>query len=118
MCSGTEELSEPAAGLGGFRSVTHAPKLKATYRYNRDSHSSKAFSIMTLTLTLYCALTLWLCCRVAVDQEEPLALRLLLWLREDVFLGVGASTDGPSQSKMLILGPSEAQGPQPTLEIR
>ncbi|XP_014067525.2 elongator complex protein 1 isoform X1 [Salmo salar] len=84
---GTEELSEPAAGLGGFRSVTHAPKLKATYR-------------------------------VAVDQEEPLALRLLLWLREDVFLGVGASTDGPSQSKMLILGPSEAQGPQPTLEIR
>uniref|UniRef100_A0A8C8IK33 Elongator complex protein 1 n=1 Tax=Oncorhynchus tshawytscha TaxID=74940 RepID=A0A8C8IK33_ONCTS len=56
--------------------------------------------------------------RVAVDQEEPLALRLLLWLREDVFLGVGACTDGPSQSKMLILGPSEAQGPQPTLEIR
>uniref|UniRef100_A0A673YVE6 Elongator complex protein 1 n=1 Tax=Salmo trutta TaxID=8032 RepID=A0A673YVE6_SALTR len=83
--------SEPAAGLGGFRSVTHAPKLKATYRYNRDSHSSK---------------------------EEPLALRLLLWLREDVFLGVGACTDGPSQSKMLILGPIEAQGPQPTLEIR
>nr|XP_046179437.1 elongator complex protein 1-like isoform X1 [Oncorhynchus gorbuscha] len=84
---GTEKLSEPAAGLGGFRSVTHAPQLKTTYR-------------------------------VAVDQEEPLALRLLLWLREDVFLGVGACTDGPSQSKMLILGPSEAQGPQPTLEIR
>uniref|UniRef100_A0A673YY13 Elongator acetyltransferase complex subunit 1 n=1 Tax=Salmo trutta TaxID=8032 RepID=A0A673YY13_SALTR len=86
-----------------------------------DGHISvygQAFSIMTLTLTLYCALTLWLCCRVAVDQEEPLALRLLLWLREDVFLGVGACTDGPSQSKMLILGPIEAQGPQPTLEIR
>uniref|UniRef100_A0A8C7HHX8 Elongator complex protein 1 n=1 Tax=Oncorhynchus kisutch TaxID=8019 RepID=A0A8C7HHX8_ONCKI len=91
MCSGTEKLSEPAAGLGGFRSVTHAPQLKTTYRYNQDSHSSK---------------------------EEPLALRLLLWLREDVFLGVGACTDGPSQSNMLILGPSEAQGPQPTLEIR
>uniref|UniRef100_A0A8C7UBP6 Elongator complex protein 1 n=1 Tax=Oncorhynchus mykiss TaxID=8022 RepID=A0A8C7UBP6_ONCMY len=86
--------------------------------YGQGDHSSKAFSIMTLTLTLYCALTLWLCCRVAVDQEEPLALRLLLWLKEDVFLGVGACTDGPSQSKMLILGPSEAQGPQPTLEIR
>ncbi|CAB1325495.1 unnamed protein product [Coregonus sp. 'balchen'] len=84
---GTGEQSEPAAGLRGFRSVTHPPQLKTTYR-------------------------------VAVDQEEPLALRLLLWLRDDVFLGVVGCTEGPSQSKLLILGPSEAQGPQPTLEIR
>uniref|UniRef100_A0A3P9AM11 Elongator complex protein 1 n=1 Tax=Esox lucius TaxID=8010 RepID=A0A3P9AM11_ESOLU len=51
-------------------------------------------------------------------QKAPLALRLLLWLREDVFLGVGVSMEGPSQSRLLILGPSEAGSPQPTLEIR
>ncbi|XP_010898655.2 elongator complex protein 1 [Esox lucius] len=56
--------------------------------------------------------------RVAVEQKAPLALRLLLWLREDVFLGVGVSMEGPSQSRLLILGPSEAGSPQPTLEIR
>ncbi|KAK6298990.1 hypothetical protein J4Q44_G00305000 [Coregonus suidteri] len=46
---GTGDQSEPAARLGGFRSITHAPQLKTTYR-------------------------------VLVDQEEPLALCLLLWL--------------------------------------
>ncbi|KAJ8015545.1 hypothetical protein DPEC_G00027240 [Dallia pectoralis] len=56
--------------------------------------------------------------RVAVDQSEPLALRLLLWLRDDVFLGVESSTQFPSKSNLLVLGPSEAQRPQPTLEIR
>uniref|UniRef100_A0A8C7IL55 Elongator complex protein 1 n=1 Tax=Oncorhynchus kisutch TaxID=8019 RepID=A0A8C7IL55_ONCKI len=44
---------------------------------------------------------------VLLDQELPLALRLLLWLRGDVFLGVGGSAEGPSQSTLLILGPSE-----------
>uniref|UniRef100_A0A8C7U9S9 Elongator complex protein 1 n=1 Tax=Oncorhynchus mykiss TaxID=8022 RepID=A0A8C7U9S9_ONCMY len=53
--------SDPTARVGGFRSITHAPQLKTTYRYNLDSHS-KAFSFMTLTLKLYCALTLWLYC--------------------------------------------------------
>ncbi|KAL0974256.1 hypothetical protein UPYG_G00217790 [Umbra pygmaea] len=56
--------------------------------------------------------------RVVLDQECPLGLRLLLWLRDDVFLGVGGCPDGPSRSKLLVLGPSEAPGPQPTLEIR
>uniref|UniRef100_A0A3P8Z6L4 Elongator complex protein 1 n=1 Tax=Esox lucius TaxID=8010 RepID=A0A3P8Z6L4_ESOLU len=53
-----------------------------------------------------------------LHSKAPLALRLLLWLREDVFLGVGVSMEGPSQSRLLILGPSEAGSPQPTLEIR
>uniref|UniRef100_A0A673WKR1 Elongator complex protein 1 n=1 Tax=Salmo trutta TaxID=8032 RepID=A0A673WKR1_SALTR len=53
--------SDPTARVGGFRSITHAPQLKTTYRYNLDRHS-KAFSFMTLTLMLYLSLTLWLCC--------------------------------------------------------
>ncbi|XP_035621557.1 elongator complex protein 1-like [Oncorhynchus keta] len=84
---GTGDQSDTTARVGGFRSITHAPQLKTTYR-------------------------------VLLDQEMPLALRLLLWLRGDVFLGVGGSVDGPSQSTLLILGPSEAQSPQSTLEIK
>uniref|UniRef100_A0A8C9WU90 Elongator complex protein 1 n=1 Tax=Scleropages formosus TaxID=113540 RepID=A0A8C9WU90_SCLFO len=44
---------------------------------------------------------------LALDHEEPLALHLLLWLREDVFLGVVCG-ERPSESRLLILVPSAA----------
>ncbi|XP_046881186.1 elongator complex protein 1 isoform X2 [Hypomesus transpacificus] len=62
--------------------------------------------------------------RVEVDQEEPLALRLLLWLGEEksslglekeVFLGVCCG-EMPGSSRLLCLCPSEDQ--PDTLSIR
>ncbi|KAJ8268913.1 hypothetical protein COCON_G00115200 [Conger conger] len=54
---------------------------------------------------------------IAMDQEEPLALRLLLWLKDDTFLAVGCG-DRPAQSHLLTLGPSGAHSPEHRLEIR
>ncbi|KAJ8385271.1 hypothetical protein AAFF_G00191480 [Aldrovandia affinis] len=54
---------------------------------------------------------------VGVDQEEPLALRLLLWLKDDTFLAVGCG-ERPQQSRLLTLAPSGAHSPECRLEIR
>uniref|UniRef100_A0A8C9U140 Elongator complex protein 1 n=1 Tax=Scleropages formosus TaxID=113540 RepID=A0A8C9U140_SCLFO len=54
---------------------------------------------------------------LALDHEEPLALHLLLWLREDVFLGVVCG-ERPSESRLLILVPSAAYSDKCSLEIR
>uniref|UniRef100_A0A671MHM0 Elongator complex protein 1 n=1 Tax=Sinocyclocheilus anshuiensis TaxID=1608454 RepID=A0A671MHM0_9TELE len=54
-------------------------------------------------------------CRVAIDQEEPLTLRLLLWLSEDLFLAVA---HGRHLTRLLKLTPSDSQDPKDTLEIR
>ncbi|XP_066523069.1 putative elongator complex protein 1 isoform X2 [Hoplias malabaricus] len=51
---------------------------------------------------------------VAVTQEGVLALRLLLWLRDDVFVVV-ACGDDLTTSRLLVLKPSESQD---SLEIR
>uniref|UniRef100_A0A672PJY2 Elongator complex protein 1 n=1 Tax=Sinocyclocheilus grahami TaxID=75366 RepID=A0A672PJY2_SINGR len=53
--------------------------------------------------------------RVAVDQEEPLTLCLLLWLSEDLFLAVA---HGRHLTRLLKLTPSDSQDPKDTLEIR
>lgn len=52
-------------------------------------------------------------CRVDMDQDEPLTLRLLLWLNEDTFLAV---VYGKSLSRILKLTPSDTL--KDTLEIR
>ncbi|XP_049330679.1 elongator complex protein 1 [Astyanax mexicanus] len=54
---------------------------------------------------------------VAVDQEGVLAMRLLLWLKEDVFVAV-AGGDGLNQSSLLFLKPAETEGSDNRLEIR
>ncbi|XP_036431639.1 elongator complex protein 1 [Colossoma macropomum] len=53
---------------------------------------------------------------VAVDQEGVLAVRLLLWLKEDVFVAV-ACGDGLTESRLLVLKPAETQGSVHRLEI-
>ncbi|XP_026872147.2 elongator complex protein 1 isoform X2 [Electrophorus electricus] len=53
----------------------------------------------------------------SVDQQGVLLMRLLLWLREDVFAAVGCG-DGPTESRILILAPAERQGSERQLEIR
>ncbi|MCI4381664.1 hypothetical protein PGIGA_G00254560 [Pangasianodon gigas] len=52
---------------------------------------------------------------VAVAHEGVLALRLLLWLREDVFVAV-ACGDVLNQSRLLVLTPAESS--EPRLDIR
>ncbi|KAM6980821.1 elongator complex protein 1 [Aplochiton taeniatus] len=54
---------------------------------------------------------------VTLDQEDPLGLRLLLWLREDTFLGVSCGTV-PSTSTVLVLSPSLDPNSQQALQIR
>ncbi|KAI1888284.1 hypothetical protein AGOR_G00183440 [Albula goreensis] len=54
---------------------------------------------------------------VDVDQVEPLALRLLLWLNDDTFLAVGCG-ELPHQSRLFKLGPSGAHSPEQRLDIR
>uniref|UniRef100_A0A673I7Y5 Elongator complex protein 1 n=1 Tax=Sinocyclocheilus rhinocerous TaxID=307959 RepID=A0A673I7Y5_9TELE len=51
-------------------------------------------------------------CRVAIDQEEPLTLRLLLWLSEDLFLAVA---HGRHLTRLLKLTPSDSQDPKDTI---
>lgn len=53
--------------------------------------------------------------RVSVLQQEPLALRQLLWLNHDMFVGVSPGLL-PTSSTVLILHPSEDS--QDTLSIR
>ncbi|XP_026136123.1 elongator complex protein 1-like isoform X1 [Carassius auratus] len=53
--------------------------------------------------------------RVTMDQEEPLTLRLLLWLKDDLFLAVA---HGRYLTRLLKLTPSDSQDPKDTLEIR
>ncbi|XP_047675871.1 elongator complex protein 1 [Tachysurus fulvidraco] len=53
---------------------------------------------------------------VAVAQEGVLFLRLLLWVREDVFVAV-ARGDELNQSRLLILTPVETQSSEPRLDI-
>lgn len=53
--------------------------------------------------------------RVTMDQEEPLTLRLLLWLKDDLFLAVA---HGRYLARLLKLTPSDSQDPKDTLEIR
>lgn len=48
-------------------------------------------------------------------QEEPLTLRLLLWLSEDLFLAVA---HGRRMTRLLKLTPLDSQDPKDTLEIR
>ncbi|TRY90045.1 hypothetical protein DNTS_031568 [Danionella cerebrum] len=52
--------------------------------------------------------------RIDMDQAEPLTLRLLLWLSEDVFLAV---THGRSSTRLLKLAPSDHQDLKDMLEI-
>ncbi|KAJ8262094.1 hypothetical protein GJAV_G00162110 [Gymnothorax javanicus] len=54
---------------------------------------------------------------IEMDQEQPLALRLFHWLKDDTFLVVGCG-ERPSQSCLLTLGPSGAHSPDHRLEIR
>lgn len=58
---------------------------------------------------------LMLSLRVAMDQEEPLTLRLLLWLSDDLFLAVA---HGRCLTRLLKLTPSDSQDTKDTLEIR
>ncbi|XP_052430790.1 elongator complex protein 1 isoform X1 [Carassius gibelio] len=53
--------------------------------------------------------------RVTMDQEEPLTLRLLLWLKDDLFLAVA---HGRYLTRLLKITPSDSQDPKDTLEIR
>ncbi|XP_057205981.1 elongator complex protein 1 [Triplophysa rosa] len=53
--------------------------------------------------------------RVDTDQDEPLTLRLLLWLNEDTFLAVAY---GKSLSRILKLTPSDSRDLKDTLAIR
>ncbi|XP_036407119.1 elongator complex protein 1 [Megalops cyprinoides] len=55
--------------------------------------------------------------RVDVDEQKPLAVRLLRWMRDDTFLAVGCG-EQPHHSRLLILGPSGTPGPEQRLEIR
>uniref|UniRef100_A0A8C2F8L3 IkappaB kinase complex-associated protein n=1 Tax=Cyprinus carpio TaxID=7962 RepID=A0A8C2F8L3_CYPCA len=52
---------------------------------------------------------------VTMDQEEPLTLRLLLWLNDDLFLAVA---HGRYFTRLLKLSPSDSQDSKDTLEIR
>lgn len=52
--------------------------------------------------------------RVNMDQDEPLTLRLLLWLSEDTFLAVA---HGKNVSRVLKLMPSQSQDLKDTVEI-
>uniref|UniRef100_A0A8C1IST3 IkappaB kinase complex-associated protein n=1 Tax=Cyprinus carpio TaxID=7962 RepID=A0A8C1IST3_CYPCA len=52
---------------------------------------------------------------VTMDQEEPLTLRLLLWLNDDLFLAVA---HGKYLTRLLKLSPSDSQDSKDTLEIR
>ncbi|KAI4885036.1 hypothetical protein NFI96_017717 [Prochilodus magdalenae] len=54
---------------------------------------------------------------VEVAQEGVLTIRLLLWLREDVFVAV-ACGDALNQSRLLVLKPAESQDSEHRLEIR
>nr|XP_040028931.1 elongator complex protein 1 isoform X1 [Gasterosteus aculeatus aculeatus]XP_040028932.1 elongator complex protein 1 isoform X1 [Gasterosteus aculeatus aculeatus] len=47
--------------------------------------------------------------RVAVPQEEPLALRQLLWLEDDLFLAVSAGLT-PASSTLMMLRPAHDAG--------
>lgn len=58
---------------------------------------------------------LMLSLRVAMDQKEPLTLRLLLWLSDNLFLAV--AHEG-CLTRLLKLTPSDSQDPKDTLEIR
>uniref|UniRef100_A0A672QRD3 Elongator complex protein 1 n=1 Tax=Sinocyclocheilus grahami TaxID=75366 RepID=A0A672QRD3_SINGR len=53
--------------------------------------------------------------RVTMDQEEPLTLRLLLWLNDNLFLAVA---HGRYLTRLLKLTPSDSQDIKDTLEIR
>ncbi|KAM8909960.1 elongator complex protein 1 isoform 2-T2 [Spinachia spinachia] len=53
--------------------------------------------------------------RVAVQQEEPLALRQLLWLEDDLFLVVSSGVT-PASSTLMMLRP--AHGADDTLAVR
>ncbi|XP_052006172.1 elongator complex protein 1 [Xyrauchen texanus] len=52
--------------------------------------------------------------RIAMDQEEPLTLRLLLWLSENVFLAVN---HGKSLNHLLKITPSDSHDAKDTLDI-
>lgn len=54
-------------------------------------------------------------CRVTVVQEEPLALRQLLWLQDELFVGVSSSLL-PTSSTVLMLRP--AHDADDTLTVR
>lgn len=54
-------------------------------------------------------------CRLAVRQEEPLALRQLLWLDDELFVGVRSGLL-PTSSTLLLLHP--AQDATDTLAVR
>ncbi|XP_030620667.1 elongator complex protein 1 isoform X2 [Chanos chanos] len=55
--------------------------------------------------------------RVEVNGEEPLFLRLLLWLKESLFLAVSCGED-LNHSWLLMLSAPESQSPESTLQIR
>uniref|UniRef100_A0A8C1L8B9 Elongator complex protein 1 n=1 Tax=Cyprinus carpio TaxID=7962 RepID=A0A8C1L8B9_CYPCA len=59
---------------------------------------------LKLNSNIICSLCI---CRVAIDQEEPLTLRLLLWLNEDLFLAVA---HGRHFTRLLKLTPSDRTG--------
>ncbi|TSK45876.1 Elongator complex protein 1 [Bagarius yarrelli] len=54
---------------------------------------------------------------VAVAQEGVLSLRLLLWLKEDVFLAIACGKE-LNQSRLLVLTPAETQSSELRLDIR
>ncbi|KAK3526535.1 hypothetical protein QTP70_030761 [Hemibagrus guttatus] len=54
---------------------------------------------------------------VAVAQAGVLSLRLLLWLREDMFVAI-ACGDELNQSRLLILAPAETESSELRLDIR
>uniref|UniRef100_A0A8C1XDJ4 Elongator complex protein 1 n=1 Tax=Cyprinus carpio TaxID=7962 RepID=A0A8C1XDJ4_CYPCA len=57
-------------------------------------------------------LMLMLSPRVTMDQEEPLTLRLLLWLNDDLFLAVA---HGRYLTRLLKLSPSDSQDSKDTI---
>lgn len=56
-------------------------------------------------------------CRVAVPQQEPLALRQLLWLEDELFVGLSSSLL-PTTSTLLMLRPSKDTDGTHTLTVR
>uniref|UniRef100_A0A673HGJ0 Elongator complex protein 1 n=1 Tax=Sinocyclocheilus rhinocerous TaxID=307959 RepID=A0A673HGJ0_9TELE len=82
----------------------------------RDSNIIISIQIGTTVYLLHVAYILMqmFSHRVTMDQEEPLTLRLLLWLNDNLFLAVA---HGRYLTRLLKLTPSDSQDLKDTLEI-
>lgn len=111
--SGSEDASEPIKDASGFRVVSKPLVLQKTYRLAYNTVNV----VCVWCGVCVCLMLINRVCSVAVAHEGVLSLRLLLWLKEDVFVAI-ACGDELNQSRLLVLTPAETQSSEPRLDIR